>query len=442
MAVKLSAAEVTALAPDAAAAAAGRKLGKPAPWKNLGASERAFWGECQGSAVYQTQVSALDLVAKCTCPSRKFPCKHALGLLFLMAESPGGFATSAEPEWVQGWLSKRDVAQQKKQARAEQTPQKLGNTEAQAKRAGKRHANVLAGVEQLEVWLADLLRRGLGRLPSEGSAPWEEQARRLVDAQAPGLAARLRSIGGRVGIGEVWAQRVLGDLGRLALLAHAYRRVDALPPPLAHDVKRLVGYTLEQSEVVAHGDVVEDEWTVTSSVIEDDERLRSQRSWLVGKASRRKALVLQFAAGPARFAEVLLTGTALRAKLAFWPGAAPERALLLERVSAAEPGHVPPHGSSIAAALDGYADVLALDPFRDRTLFVLEGVAAVPGEVWHLVDGAGQALPLRAREYDVLWALSGGHPLLVAAEWDGFVLEPLAAFSAGRSVSLTLGAAA
>jgi hypothetical protein len=436
--VKLSSAEVLALAPDSSAVSAARKLTKAAPWQSLGQSARAFWGECQGSTLYQTQVSALDLAFKCTCPSRKLPCKHALALLFLMAEAPQGFIESAEPRWVDDWLSKRNAAQQKKQARAE-APVKPVDLEAQAKRQSKRHENVLAGLEQLEVWLTDLVRRGIGHLPSEAPSFWDAAARRLVDAQAPGAAGRIRAIAARVGSGDDWAERVLGEIGRLALLVRAYRRIDALPVPLAHDVRRLIGYTLEQSEVVAHGDVVDDEWVVASSVVEEDERYSAQRSWLVGTNTRRKALVLQFSAAAAPFPELLLAGTALKARLAFWPSAAPQRALLLERLGPNEPRRAPAHALSVAAALEGYATELSQNPWTTRSLFLLDGVAIAHGPVCHVVDSAGAALPLSAVDHDVLWATSGGHPLLLAGEWNGFELRPLTAFAEGRTVVLRLG---
>lgn len=423
------------MAPDIAGAAAGRKLAKPAPWKALGESERAFWGECQGSALYQTRVALRDWSTKCSCPSRKFPCKHALGLLFLMAESPAAFASGAEPEWVTDWLDKRQVAEQKKQARAEQ-PEKPIDAVAQAKRASKRHGSVLAGLDHLDLWLADLLRNGLGRLPTEGPVLFESEARRLVDAQAPALATRLRAVGAQVGATEDWASRVLGDLGRLSLLSHAYRRVDELSPLLAHDVRRRIGYTLDQSEVVAHGDVVEDDWTVVASTTDEEERVRSQRSWLVGERSGRRALVLQFAAGPTKFADVLLVGTTFPARLAFWPASEPERALLAARLGETRSAGAPRHGRDVASALEQHASALARDPWLERSLFLLDGVATVPGEPWLLADRSGLALPLRGSRHEVLWALSGGHPLTVAAEWNGLELVPLAAFDRERAIAL------
>ncbi len=428
------------MAPDASAANAGRRLAKPGPWRGLGRSERAFWGECQGSALYQTQVAALDLATKCTCPSRKFPCKHALGLLFLMAESESHFAAAEEPEWVSGWLAKRNVAQQKKQARGGQESKPV-DVEAQAKRASKRQANVLAGIEQLELFLADVVRRGLGRLPAEGPAPWDAQARRLVDAQAPGLASRVRSIGYRVGVGDDWTERVLGELGRLALLTRAYRRLSALPSDLAHDVRRYVGFTLDQAEVMAHRDLVEDDWIVASSTVTDDERLSLQRSWLVGAESARRALSIQVAVGTGRFQEVLVPGSSFRARLAFWPAARPERAFIAERLSATVSGRVPPHTSSIAALVDDYATALSRDPWVGRTLALLEGVrvSRESASRWVVVDGAGRALSLRGDAHEVLWAVSGGHPVVLVAEWNGFELDALAVYDDGRCVPLSAG---
>src|SRR5882672_11444681 len=117
MPVEISAADVQALSPDSASAAAGKKLARATQWKSVGHSERALFGECQGSALYQTQVALVDLAAKCSCPSRKFPCKHALGLLFLATDAPRAIPPAPEPEWVVAWFQKRGAALEKKQTR-------------------------------------------------------------------------------------------------------------------------------------------------------------------------------------------------------------------------------------------------------------------------------------------------------------------------------------
>ena len=71
----------------------------------------------------------------------------------------------------------------------------------------------------------------------------------------------------------------------------------------------------------------------------------------------------------------------------------------------------------------GVAAALEQDPWLTTWPVLLTGTP-VPGKEWHLVDGAGTALPLADRES--LWtllAVSGGQPVTVAGEWhpDGLV---------------------
>ncbi|MDP9417748.1 MAG: SWIM zinc finger family protein, partial [Actinomycetota bacterium] len=104
-----STAQVLALAPDASSAAAGRKLAGPTPWSGTGASDEpaVVWGACKGSGKtpYQTVVDLTGPAYKCTCPSRKFPCKHALGLLLLW--SGGQIGGGEPPEWAASWAAGR-----------------------------------------------------------------------------------------------------------------------------------------------------------------------------------------------------------------------------------------------------------------------------------------------------------------------------------------------
>ena len=82
--------QILKLAPDAASAKAAQGLLAPKKWTSLGVDETAIWGACQGSGSnpYQTQIDLAEPAFKCSCPSRKFPCKHALALFLLFAEQP------------------------------------------------------------------------------------------------------------------------------------------------------------------------------------------------------------------------------------------------------------------------------------------------------------------------------------------------------------------
>ena len=97
---------VLALAPDASSLRAAQALASSGSWPVAGAGDRdAVWGECQGSAAapYRTAVDLSGPVYRCSCPSRKFPCKHALALLLLWSD--GGVANhAAAPDWAATWF--------------------------------------------------------------------------------------------------------------------------------------------------------------------------------------------------------------------------------------------------------------------------------------------------------------------------------------------------
>jgi Mg-chelatase subunit ChlD len=71
------------LAPDASSQRAAAGLANPSRWSGSGAAGDLVWGLCAGSGKrpYQTVVDLTGPAYKCSCPSRKFPCKHALALL-------------------------------------------------------------------------------------------------------------------------------------------------------------------------------------------------------------------------------------------------------------------------------------------------------------------------------------------------------------------------
>jgi hypothetical protein len=100
---------IEALAPDQASLAAARKLLKSSYWPTLAEGEGLAWGECQGSGAtpYRVVISEADAGYKCTCPSRKFPCKHALALMWMRANTSAAFAAATVPHWVKDWLSRR-----------------------------------------------------------------------------------------------------------------------------------------------------------------------------------------------------------------------------------------------------------------------------------------------------------------------------------------------
>src|SRR5256714_2860705 len=104
--------QVLSLAPDASAQRAARALAGDKAWCEVGLSVEAdlpptVWGLCQGSdrQPYQICVDLTEPAYRCTCPSRKFPCKHTLAMLLRWAA--GGVPEALAPAWVREWQASR-----------------------------------------------------------------------------------------------------------------------------------------------------------------------------------------------------------------------------------------------------------------------------------------------------------------------------------------------
>ncbi|MES2260755.1 MAG: SWIM zinc finger family protein [Pseudomonadota bacterium] len=438
----LTADQILALAPDASSAKAGSQLALPAKWGKLGRSEAALWGECQGSGKdpYRTQIDCSEPAFKCSCPSRKFPCKHGLGLYLLLAAQPALFAEGVVPPWVNDWLQGRQQRSEKKlEAAAEktrdQTPEQAAAAAAQTqKREEKREAKVARGLSELQTWLQDLAREGLATVRQRGPAPWEAIAARMVDAQAGGLSGRLRRAGNLCfqTTAVDWERQLGHELASIYMLSRANLQAEHLPAGLRDDVRAMVGWSVSQDDVLAPPGL-RDRWQVLAQRIGDEERVRVRATWLRGVASARWALVLHFAVGTQGFEHPLAVGTQFDGELNFYPGAWPLRALIKRQDSldAAVATPFPP----LEQSLHDYADALALNPFLERYPLALDGVVPdIDGQRAMLRCADGTIVPLHP-SFNYPWqllALSGGYPVAVVGEWDGDSLLPLSVWAEGR----------
>ncbi|MFM2058144.1 MAG: hypothetical protein RLY71_2529 [Pseudomonadota bacterium] len=435
---------VLALSPDDASTKAARGLLGPAKWPTLGAQGGAVWGECQGSGSkpYQTQV---DLAGgapafRCSCPSRKFPCKHGLALLMLQAQDASRFRADAPPAWVLEWQTSRADKAQKKQAQqtrqreqlaADPAPEALAAQQAQAARRWRR---IEAGCAELQRWLLDRLRQGLGNLTPAAAAEVETLAARLVDAQAPGLANRLREVAETLRAPDATPARLLQQLGLLQLACDAVaQRAGLAPDPLA-DLRTLLGWPQDRAELLALGTPLHDHWQVLGQITEEREgRLRERRVWLLGRQSGRRALLLDHAHGNAGFELAWLNGAVLPAGLVFFAGAAGLRALALpdRDAASAPPAELPPWPAHDAAReWQLLAERTAACPWLPLQPLLWSGARVLrEAESFWLQIEPARRLPLQLGDDDGwrLLAFGGGAPLQLMGEWDGRQLCPLSA---------------
>ncbi|WP_318214105.1 SWIM zinc finger family protein [Streptomyces sp. SCL15-6] len=445
--VRWTADQVLALAPDAASRKAGSKLGAAGPWSDTGSSDDGtLWGRCKGSGSkpYETVVDVSEVSGAaytCSCPSRKFPCKHALGLLLLWAGDPGAVPRAEAPDWAQGWITgRRERAKEKEAGGSSDAAGGTGDPEAARRRAERRAERITAGATELEQRLADLLRAGLAGAEQAGYALWEETAARMVDAQAPGLAARARELGALPSSGPGWPVRLLEECALLHLLDQGWLRRERLPDALAATVRSRVGLPAP-----ADGPPLRDRWLVLAQYDRADARLTTRRIWLYGAESERTALLLSYGAAGRSPELALPVGLTLEAEVSYYPNAVGQRVALGTRFAAPAWTETRPPGVTTSQAAVRYGEALGADPWLESVPVTLGRVVPVPdGDSWQLADAdEDTALPLTpaARNRPGLWrlvALAGGRPVTVFGECGHRGFTPLTAWPGGTGPAVTL----
>ncbi|WP_230772625.1 SWIM zinc finger family protein [Sphingomonas sp. Leaf4] len=446
MAIDLKAVEGLATDQPSLKAAAG--LVKPGKWSGVGMSDDGalIWGECAGSGAnpYRVMADLRDLGNKCTCPSRKFPCKHSLALLWLHAEAIVPFPTAETPDWVGDWLARRRAPSTKAAAPAAPKdlhaarsidPEPVEDAKADAKReaaavkrAGDTERAILDALGALEGWVGDQLRLGLGGFVDEVTTRCRRIGARLVDGKAAALAGHIDELPARL-LALPPGDQVRGatvELARLVLLARACRATPNDP-----ELRRAVATAENRETLLADPSAprVSGVWEVLAERVHTRrDGLVSQTTWLLNLGgSPRFAMLLDFfPASVGRRGSVFTPGEQFPAELVFYPARSPLRALLLRREAALIDG--PPLDWP---AIDGPLAAALTDPLLAEPWATERPVLLPPGRVGF--DRAGAAW-WRQRDGDLCLPLAGDADGLIAgtdltgaaALWSGSRIDLLA----------------
>lgn len=181
--------QILALAPNPAAATNGRKIAQKGGFVRLerSADNTFYLGECSGSGKnnYITSADFIDEKApvfRCSCPSRQFPCKHSLALLYEMM----GKKTFQVCEIPEDIIKKRE----KKQARTEKAASipaaKKAPTKSQKAARTKKIKKQLEGLDLTEKLVRDFVRAGIGTMGGTSLDTYKQLSKQLGDYYLPG----------------------------------------------------------------------------------------------------------------------------------------------------------------------------------------------------------------------------------------------------------------
>jgi hypothetical protein len=447
--VSLSLTKIEALAPDQGSLDAARKLLKPSNWPTLAEDGAGLiWGECQGSGAtpYRVSVTELDAGYKCSCPSRKFPCKHSLALMWFRAEGKVPFATGTPPDWVTDWLSRRRGPTAGAAAAADRPKASIGDTaeaeeatvdpKAEARAAAARERNraereisIANGLDELDIWLSDQIDTGLAAFPAKASAACRVMAQRLFDAKASGLALRVDTLPARLFAlpDASRPQAAVQELGTLHLIAEAYRRQESLSEALKSNVRQAVGWNVQREALLADADAlrISDTWRVwaTRSEVQPD-KLRRIETWLRG--SEWTAVLIEFVPVSTGAASAGFTaGDRFEAELVFYPSPVPMRAIIARQMTGSDASDAPlalPE-QDVAAAYGLYEQAMAQKPWLgDHPLMFRGARLRRSGEMLWLQD-AQMMLPIDRAQATEVWPLLQFETIDGAGIWDGATLK-------------------
>ncbi len=283
---------------------------------------------------------------------------------------------------------------------------------AQAKRLQAREQKVSEGIEDLRLWISDIIRNGIISMPEKGAAWFEHMAKRMVDAQAPGLANWIRNLSDTPFYSEGWQSGFMDQLLQLYLLIEGYRNSDVQDPALQQDLRAGIGFTQKQEELKDQPGIV-DHWLVLAKQVTERDNITTERCWLYGANTNQYALVLQFIARGQVNQQALTPGMFVNAELVFYPSALPMRALIKQQNSTAS--------QRTYTGLNNWKEVTAAEtsafatiPFRTERPYLVRQLKPVQyKDEWWLQDANGDIMLLK-ESHRYIWKLlsiSGGTPL-------------------------------
>lgn len=192
--MKLSEQWIISQAPNSSAVQNGKKLSQKGSFFYLSklSDDTLFWADCAGSGKnpYHTSVDFIDEtspVFRCSCPSRQFPCKHAIGLTFEILQEKE-FKVAEIPNDLAEKRSKQAAKKAKKEQSlsnnesTEKTSKKTNNA-AKAKKIKKQ----LEGLDKAEQLIIDLLSHGVGTLAGTSAKTYQTLAKDLSSYYLTGV---------------------------------------------------------------------------------------------------------------------------------------------------------------------------------------------------------------------------------------------------------------
>lgn len=441
--------KIAALAPNDSTERRGRTLANSAKWNVIATNYEAIWGECKGSGSqpYVVQINLSGPKYKCSCPVRKPPCKHVLGLFFLFAKSSAVFKYQAPTEAVQNWLNQQSPNATSNTAKTTAPVLKTEEALEQAraakeKRWAQRMQLMASGMDELELWLTDLIRQGIANTAIQKASFWNQVAAKMVDAKLPRISTYLKETHQLIQQNQNWSEIVVARLGELYLWSESFKKRALLSPDMQEELYQSLGKIVKKAAILEQHASTKDLWFVLGKKEGVDIEGRSFRKvWLQGLKTKEQALILDYAFGSMGYEQQYIVGDLLDGALVYYSKSYPQRAIFksFESAKIYEKTDVSTY-KDLNSMLTNYAKALVLNPWLSSFPVALSKLKAFVNDKKELQikDSNNILIPLSNIKEDVMWkilAISGGHSISLFGEWNGLHFEPLSILTENGIVS-------
>lgn len=198
--IKITDEMIGMLAPNPAALKNAKQISKSGGFLRLGksADETYIEGDCKGSGKnpYQTSgdfITPDSPVFRCSCPSRQFPCKHALAMLCEYAAGKT-FAPCEIPEAILDKRNKQEARKEKQEKKAAEGEGKESAPKVNQAALAKKMKRQLEGLDLTEKFIKDVLTTGLASLGGNSLTAYQDLAKQLGDYYLPGPQALVNGV--------------------------------------------------------------------------------------------------------------------------------------------------------------------------------------------------------------------------------------------------------
>ncbi len=413
-------------APDSRTLSQARGLFFAKRWKLLEGNGAFLWGEYETihGHQYKAFVRLEPPLFRCSCKSRRRPCKHSLALVLLFLNRPDVWVVKEEiPEWAALYIQHKEAP----------NPPKINVSQQE-----KRIQLMDQGVAELEKWLLNIIQQGLAQFTNP--ADWENIAARMVDAKLGAIARRLRYCT-TLFLNEEWLDPITKEVGSLYLFVRAWQQKSTLTKPQKQTLLQAAGWSIRK-DTILQNTAVKDNWLVLGLTTGMEDKLTFRRTWLRGEQSKKIALILDFSYGNRGFEDHWVLGSVLNGALVFYPGNAAIRAVFKNYQSSREPYDFKAGYQNLNELGDGYSQTLAVSPWLQTFPCLLNDVYPTFNKKtlsFTLWDKEGQGVPMNttAAAWQFL-SISGGQPITVFGEYNGHVFTPLSIINQGSVMELNV----